>query len=130
MQIYYEKPNVVVGWDEEVGCSYIKWKGFAYGEDFKTALNKVVQILSEKQGTKHLTNLEKSRVVSQDGREWIGRDWLPRARAAGLKHTAFVLPKSELAQTSLNRTLEGAPNRSSDAYFDNEEAAREWLKSL
>ena len=58
-------------------------------------------------------------------------DWTPRAAAAGLRYTAFVLPTSVVSKMSLKRMNQVVDQRTLQmGYFDDLEEARRWLGSV
>jgi hypothetical protein len=131
MQVYIENANVFLAWDEELECAYIRWEGFSFGEDMRAQMDKILVILKEKKGNKELVNLQKQRIISHEDREWISKNWLPRAWSAGLKYIAFVIPQSDLSKISFDKLMnESDKTRTQEAYFDNEEAARKWLREV
>ncbi len=130
MQVLFENTNVRVGWDEEVKSVYIRWDGFAYGEEMRLYLDKLLQVVKEKKASKELANLQNQRMTSREDGEWIVKNWLPRARAAGLKYAAFVIPKSEHAKDSFNKMMEQSDKEYHEAFFESEEAARDWLRKV
>ena len=129
MQTYYQKTFVKISWDEELNCVHTEWRGFAFGQDVRDAMNRALQLSKEKGGIKALVDLSKFRITSQEDQEWIEKDWLPRAKALGQRYTAYIVPESALAKLTFEQTTARLASDVQSASFDNIEAAREWLRS-
>jgi hypothetical protein len=133
--VYLQTPNVVVQWDAATRCVVIEWKDFAFGEEYRTALNTVLQALEENKSGKLLADSRRMKAIPQEDQEWLMKDWVPRSAKVGLKHSAVVLPKSTLGQMTLQRLGQAGGGKrlvSSDgaSYFETIEEARKWLRSL
>jgi hypothetical protein len=133
--VYLDTPNALVQWDSFTRCVVLEWRDFAYGDEYRTALNKAIQALEEKQSNKFLSDSRRMKAIPQEDQEWLLKDWVPRATKAGLKHLAIVLPKSTLGQMTLQRLAQAGPDKrfiSNDgtSYFEMLEDAKRWLRSL
>lgn len=128
--IYYDIPQVTVSWDEDLKAIISQWKAYSEGEIYRAAMDKGLDLLKQKKCGKVLVDSRLLRVVNQDDQKWTIENWTPRALAAGLRYSAFLIPKSALAQMSLKRMVNNFQGFSvENAYFDNVEEAREWLRS-
>lgn len=129
--IYYDTTYITIYWDEPTRCVHTEWKAFVAGEQVRTVQNKGLELLIAKRTNRWLGDLREAKVLNKQDQDWISENWLPRAFAAGLRYSAYVVPKSLLAQMSLKAIVskdkdEKHPER---AYFDNLEEAKKWLKS-
>ena len=41
---YYDSPQATVSWNEAVKAIVIEWKGFAHWEQYRTPLNKLLEL--------------------------------------------------------------------------------------
>lgn len=133
--VYLDTPNAFVHWDSATRCVVLEWRDFAYGDEYRAALNKVVEALEDNRATKMLSNSLRMKAISQEDQDWLIKDWVPRSAVAGLKHLAIVLPKSTLGQMTLQRLAKVGPDKrlvSSDgtSYFETVEDAKRWFRSL
>lgn len=131
--IYLNAPYALVEWDEDLRAARIEWRGFADGSEYREAHNKIIEALRAHNGSKMLADARGMRAVAPEDQGWLNNDWMPRTRLAGLKYSALVLPKSAVAQMSLQRIVTASPPRPADAesdhaYFDNVEDAKKWLR--
>jgi hypothetical protein len=133
--VYLDTPHVLVQWDSSTRCVVLEWRDFAYGDEYRTALDKVVHALEQNRANKLLSDSRRMKAIPQEDQEWLIKDWVPRAAKAGLKHLAIVLPKSALGQMTLQRLAQVGPDKrlvSNDgtSYFETVEDAKRWLRSL
>jgi hypothetical protein len=131
----YETPFAVLDWDKSLNAITLRWKAFAYGEAFQTAINKIVELLVEKNSSKFLNDTTHMRAVGSEDQVWVLENWVPRAKAAGLKWNAIVLPNSQFARNTVTEAVSRGENRAKGTpsfeirYFETVEEAKEWLKS-
>jgi len=130
--IFYQTPQITVQWDDELKAVHNEWRGFIYGDDYKLALNKILELLIQKKADRMFSDTRKLRVLNQDDQKWAGTDWIPRVRDAGLKYQAIIIPSSQLANMAVRNTINKATLTGSTEtqYFDDVEKAREWMRSL
>jgi len=130
MELYYEKSFVKISWDAETGCTVAEWNGFSYGEELKIGMNKILELVRAKKATKTIADLRKMRITSSEDQEWIFKDWTPRAIEAGIKYAASLVPESQLAKSSYDKTLPEAGSGIKMVNFSNLDEAKKWLRSL
>jgi hypothetical protein len=129
--IYLNTPYALVEWDEDLRAVRIEWRGFADGSEYRETHNKILEVLKAHSGSKMLADARWMRAVAPEDQAWVQTDWVPRTRPAGLRYSALVVPKSAVAQLSLQRIVAGSPPPPTDgdsAYFDNVEDAKKWLR--
>lgn len=133
--IYFESPYATVSWDESLACAILAWKKYAEGEDFRTAMDKSIELLKLKKGTRWLSDLRNMRVAKLEDQNWVSHDWFKRAVELNtIKRSAMVLPTDILAQMTLQRVRsnikrEGLPDPIERRVFDNLDEAKNWLSS-
>lgn len=130
--IFYQTPQVTVQWDDELKAVYCEWQGFIFGDDYKQALNKIYELFIQKKANRLFSDNRKMRVINQEDQLWVATEWVPKIRAAGLKHSAIIIPRSELADKTLKTLIHKVGNTRTDgsAYFDDIEKAKEWMRNL
>jgi len=126
--IYLQESFITLSWDEASKTIIAEWKGFASLPKMQAALEKGLELIREKKATKWLGDTSNLAPFSHETSNWIVNDWIPRAKTAGLKSIAYVIPKSALTRMALGN---GVPTTNMDsAFFDNQEAAKAWLRSV
>jgi hypothetical protein len=68
------------------------------------------------------------KAIKQSDRDWIVEEFFPRALAAGLRRVALVIPKNDLAMTTVDQLMHRLPAAEVEvAYFPTVDEARAWL---
>ncbi len=127
--LYFNAPGTAsVRWDGPRATVLVEWEGWANSIEFAAMLDAGVRALKDHGGSRWLADCRLQKVLSPADQERAGREWLPRALAAGLKRFGVVLPASGLARMNLKDSLKAVPStRLEVGYFDTVEQAREWL---
>lgn len=126
--VYFDESYAEISWDELSQAVVLVWKGFASLEKIQLVLNKVLALLQQKEGYKFLADSSNMMAFNKEAEAWIVHDWVPRSKAANLKITAYIVPKSAMTRTSL-RGMRGHTGLETVAYFDNVEEAKTWLRA-
>lgn len=120
-----------VHYDKEISAVVVSYSGFLTTEKFKEIAGEVQKLRLENHSTRQLSNIEEMGVLTREIQEWLHDSWLPNSRLSGLKHLAFVVPKSVFGKASMNALTkdESLMYGINTQYFPTLEEAREWLKS-
>jgi hypothetical protein len=128
--IHFDAEYLTVHWDTAVQCAVMEWKRYAVSGEFRTGLEKGLELVKQKRARKWLADMRHMGVVSPADQKWSNEDWFPRALAAGIHKMALIVPKSTLAQMSVDTIMSKVPGTDLEtAYFDGVEKAKEWLRS-
>jgi hypothetical protein len=121
----------MVGYDAEVPCVIMTWKGYATTREFREANERILGVLAERKASKLLGDIKDLVLIGSDDQHWLSTNWIPRAIEAGLRTVAMITPVfyfNRVAVENVGRKLD--PDALILQYFDNREAARQWLASL
>jgi len=135
----YEQECVTLDYDPYVPCVIATSLKFMMLEEFKAHLNFGLDFMKEKiKETKRMMWLPDTRLAGAfdaEGVKWVAEDWTPRAVAAGIKHTGFVMPDSEWAMMSLDDYRDIIKDHQEKeemitAYFKDLESAKKWFRDM
>lgn len=121
--------SCTVGYDVDVPCVFMTWKGYATTPLFREANARVLACLAERRATRLLGDVADFVLIAAADQDWLTTEWIPRAVAAGLRRAAIVQPTSyfnRVAVENVGRRTD--PERLSVGFFDTAEAARAWLR--
>jgi hypothetical protein len=108
----------------------MEWKSYALGDQFRTGLEKGLELVKKQAARKWLADMRRMGVVSAANQKWSNEDWFPRALTAGINRMALVVPTSTLSQMSVDAIMSKVEGTNLEtAYFDNVEEAKGWLQS-
>lgn len=130
--VYFNRHGVaVVMWDPTLRAVYTEAQGWADPSEMGALLEAGLQALTEHAGSRWLADGRNMNVIKQADQDFIVREFFPRAVAAGLKRIALVIPKNELAMTTVDQLLHRLPAAKVEvAYFPAVAEARSWLNSF
>ncbi|MHA7963372.1 hypothetical protein ACX93W_04430 [Paenibacillus sp. CAU 1782] len=128
--VFYDSPHATVTWNEENKVVVLQWKSFAKGEQYRTPLNKVLELAVQKRTNKALYDSRHLAVISPDDQEWVAQEWYLRSMEAGIKYSALIVPHKAIAKSSANRMLSGMDISNPTQEFHDIDEAFHWLKSI
>ncbi len=127
---YFDESYLAIRWDEASRCVVMKWKKFTHSHEFRTGLEKGLELAKQKAASRWLADVRNIGALPQDDQDWSNRDWFPRVLAAGIKRNALIVPTStlhQIAMEAIRSKVEGVDLET--AYFDDIEKAKQWLDS-
>jgi hypothetical protein len=126
----YPSFDCTVGYDADVPCLTMTWKGYATSREFREANERILEVLAERKADKLLGDIEEFVLIGSEDQTWLSTDWIPRAVQAGLRKVALITPVfyfNKVAVESVGERLD--PEALKLQQFDSAPAAREWLAS-
>ena len=120
-----------VGYDAEVPCVIMTWKGYATSREFREANERILGVLCERNASKLLGDIKEFVLIGADDQHWLSTNWIPRAMAAGLRTVAMVTPVfyfNRVAVESVGQKLD--PEALILQHFDDRDTASQWLASV
>ena len=119
-----------IGYDAEVPCVIMTWKGYATSREFREANERILGVLAERGATKLLGDIKQFVLIGAEDQHWLSTNWIPRAIQAGLRTVAMITPVfyfNRVAVESVGQQLD--PETLILEHFGEREAARHWLTS-
>ena len=117
-----------IGYDADVPCVVMTWRGYATSREFRDTNERVLAIIEERGARKLLADVKKFVLIGSDDQHWLARNWIPRVVEAGVSAVGMVPPDAHfgrVAVDSVGHTLD--PERMTLRLFAGRDAAREWL---
>jgi hypothetical protein len=101
-RVYFNRPGVaLVTWNPDLRAVCLESQGLHTSES-QDVLDAIIRALRAHHGSRWLLDGRKMKVIKQADQDWITRNWLPRAAAAGLRLAAIVTPISAVAMTNID----------------------------
>lgn len=137
----YTLGESTIVYDPSVPCMIATHVGFQTSEEFRTFLNKGLELMIEKikeKGTMAwLPNIRNFDALDERDLQWAAADWNERAYLAGIKHVAFVLADDDydLATIGAETYVEAGQSQKekpqmTTRMFKDEESAKAWLREV
>lgn len=122
---------LTVGYDAEIACVTMTWKGYATSREFREGNERVLGVLAERGASKLLGDIKDFVLIGAEDQHWLSSNWIPRAMEAGLRTVAMITPVfyfNRVAVESVGQKLD--PEALILQYFDSQDPARHWLRSV
>lgn len=128
--LLFDKPWMLVRFDEPLQAVHLEWKRYAEGEEFRSGFNVGLDLLIKTRVSRWLGDCRLLGPMTQADQQWINQDWHPRAAAAGLRWVALVLPKAAVARLGLKYVIKRVEQAElAINNFTDIESARAWLRA-
>jgi hypothetical protein len=124
-----DNPVCSVSFNESVPCIAVVWKGYATSEQLRLAHETIIALLTKHRVSKVLGDDTALPTIHADDRRWIVENWMPRAKAAGLKAIANKSPASYFGKLAIDHVRAVAPSDLVFRSFGDVDCAREWLRA-
>lgn len=125
MRQVLDKPYAHITADAANKVLYQKWIGYVSVNDFKAAIDVSVDCFREQPLQYILSDTTDQAVLAKEGSDYAA-SVMPELISLGLKKIAFVLPKSNFTQLSVNNFVK-ATDQQIVSYFPSREEAEAWL---
>lgn len=125
-----DNPICAISVDTEVPAIVVVWKRYATSLQLRFIHEYILYLIKAHGIGKILGDDTSLATIHLDDREWIVRDWMPRAVAAGLRFAASKSPNSYFGNLSVNDVKVNAPASLVLRSFESLTAARSWLSEL
>ena len=127
--ISFDEPFLTIVWEPEDRIICAQWKDEVSGEVMRRGLDAGLALIIQKQARRWLVDSRRLGAIDPADVKWVNDNWMPRAVAAGLQSMAFVLARKIVMQLTMKSFIARIDERElSNAYFDNVDEARAWLR--
>ena len=107
-----------------------EFKKFIYGKEFRSILEKGLEIFKKQGARKWLSDDRANSALPTDDVQWAQNDWFPRVLGAGWKYWAIVLPEKVVGQMNMQRFIQPYSEQGLTVQvFKDPEEAMKWLAS-
>ena len=125
----FDDSFLMITWEPEDRIICAQWKDDVGGEPMRRGLNVGLELIIEKKARKWLVDSRRLGTIDPADVKWVNDNWIPRAVEAGLSYMAFVLARKVVMQLTMKSFIARIDERElSNAYFDDIEEARLWLR--
>ena len=125
-----DNPICKLGYDEEVQCVEVVWRKYATSAQLRYIHEMILLLLVRHKAEKILGDDTDLPIVHAEDQRWIIDEWLPRARAAGLKAAATKISMTFFGRVAIGSIHSRLSREIRIRNFRNIHSARSWLKNL
>jgi hypothetical protein len=121
--------ELTIDYDADVPCVVMVWRGYATSAAFREGNARVLSEISDRRASKLLGDVTDFVLIGADDQAWLNEVWIPRAMHAGLRKVALVQPSFYFNRVAIDTVAQKLDrDRVEVGFFDNREAAKDWLK--
>jgi hypothetical protein len=127
---FFDRRWITIRFDESVHAIWVEWKAYAEGEDYRSALDAMLELLQQKKSSRMLADCRLLGPITQADQLWTNQNWQPRSATAGLRWVAIVSPRAAVARLSIKQMVTRSTSSGVEMvtnHFDDMELARAWL---
>jgi hypothetical protein len=115
--------------DQDARCIFVEWKQYATSAQLRFIHEHIIDLLKRHQIAKVLGDDTALPTIHCDDQKWIVENWLPRAKAAGLKMAANKIPATHFGKVAVESVRLFLSRGILIRAFDNIADARNWLRT-
>jgi hypothetical protein len=121
-----EIAGITVSFDAPSHAVLMRIYDYVEGEPLRQSCDKAIELMISKRSSRIITDTREMKALTQADQRWIDDDWRPRARAAGLRQNAVLVPKSAVAKLTVTAIVKKF-DEVQFGYFSEMDEARRWL---
>ncbi|MFN7140136.1 MAG: hypothetical protein ACK4UN_12445 [Limisphaerales bacterium] len=126
--LLYQQSNIEIFHDQQNRWLYVDWKGYQTVGFVQGGCEQMLNFLVATGVNKVLNDNTNVTGIWIGASDWVGKDWMPRMCAKGLRHFAWVYSPSRLSQVSTDAALEAAKTPVIQMFYSVAEA-EEYLRN-
>ncbi|WP_299454945.1 hypothetical protein [uncultured Microscilla sp.] len=118
--IYYDEPlNALVAlWNDR----------FMLQGEYRETMEQVLELMKSTGASSFITDVRTSKVLSRDQQEYQINEMFPKFIRAGLKRSAYVVPKDVFVQSAIGRAEQELRKYVDVQKFKDLESAKDWVR--
>lgn len=128
-EILYRESYIVIEYNDSDNWIYVNWRGYINYDTVTAGCEKILQFMKDTKCCRILNDNTNVEGIWSGASAWVGQDWFPRMRAAGLDCFAWVYSTSTLSRLSMDKSIRNTADKTCIKTFENLVAAEDWLRT-
>ncbi|MBA9078826.1 MULTISPECIES: STAS/SEC14 domain-containing protein [Rufibacter] len=128
--VLFQDPTITISFDDSSQCVYADWTGFQTLRSVQEGCERILEAMVQHGSHKVLNDNTNVEGIWSSAAEWVGSDWFPRMKQAGMTAFAWVYSPSMFSRLSTDKSLRFTYDTRGIEVFDDIDAATKWLRSL
>lgn len=125
-----DNPICCVSYDESIPAVFVDWRSYATSTQLRFIHERVLELIEEHRATKILGDVSQLPTVHAEDQKWIIENWMPRAKAAGLRAAAARHPKAYFGRLAVSTLFSAMSADVAARSFKRLDDARRWLETI
>ncbi|MBC3541902.1 hypothetical protein ACFSC6_09360 [Rufibacter sediminis] len=126
-EIIYQDTYISILYQAEQQYIHADWTGFQTKQSVQEGCERILDAMGEFDCYKVLNDNTHVEGIWSSAAEWVGSDWFPRMRQAGMVAFAWVYSPSMFSRLSTDKSLRFTYDTTGIEVFDGVEEAQQWL---
>ncbi|HEY9008448.1 hypothetical protein [Ohtaekwangia sp.] len=128
MREHLFKEFLTLNYNDSALAVVAKWLVSPTPDEFRTGLDCMLAAMQRHNTGKLIVDTTFLGAIQEEDQQWASSDWYYRAKEAGYKRVAIILPTEVFTKMSVQDTMDAVREQYVDTgYFDNVDAALEWI---
>jgi hypothetical protein len=124
---FFYEDFVSIEYSDQSNCIHADWKGYQTEQSVKDGCEKMLEAVSIYQCRKILNDNTNVIGIWTPASAWVGSNWLPRIKEAGVVCFAWVYSPSNMSRLSTDESLRNTMVTEMVHTFEDIETAKQWL---
>ena len=127
-ELLFRESFIVIEYNAADNWLYVNWRGYVDHETIKAGCEKLFQLMKETNCYKILNDNSNVEGIWSGASAWVGQQWFPSMREAGLECFAWVYSSSTLSRLSMDKCIRNTEEKSFIKTFESLGEAEDWLR--
>ena len=128
-ELLYRDFYIVIEYNYLEDWLYVNWRGYVNYDTVTAGCEKILHYMVERQCFRILNDNTYVEGIWSGASKWVGKDWMPRMRKAGMVCFAWVYSPSALSRLSTDKAIKHTDEVDLVKTFEDIEQARLWLQA-
>lgn len=127
----YETPYLKIDLDDTLPGLVITWVGFTNSEQFRSGIDKIVELMEAHKITKTITDVTDHRVIGMEDQEYAIQASTKFSKEKWPVIRAIITPKDVFARFGVKQVSQAVKQQAEQdrRFFSNLEEAETWIKA-
>jgi hypothetical protein len=126
-EVIFQDTYISIIYNQDQQLIHADWIGFQTKQSVQEGCERILEAMGLFECFKVLNDNTNVEGIWSSAAEWVGTDWFPRLRQAGLISFAWVYSPSMLSRLSADKSLRFTYDTRGIEVFDSVTEAKEWL---
>ncbi|WP_207432923.1 hypothetical protein [Sabulibacter ruber] len=125
--IIFKDNYITISYNQDQKYVNADWTGFQTKQSVQDGCERILEILAQYECHKILNDNTHVEGIWSSAAEWVGSDWFPRLRQAGMTSFAWVYSPSMFSRLSTDKSLRFTYDTTGIEVFEDMNVALTWL---
>ncbi|WP_181304589.1 hypothetical protein [Rufibacter sp. XAAS-G3-1] len=126
-EVIFQDTYISIIYNQEQHFIHADWIGFQTKQSVQEGCERILETMGHLECFKVINDNTHVEGIWSSAAEWVGTDWFPRMRQAGMASFAWVYSPSMFSRLSADKSLRFTYDTTGIEVFDSVEEATAWL---